>query len=257
MRGFAPAMRVMSRSEPPAFASGSWPSTRVAPAWLTIDVREHVRQVARQRDEPVVRGRVDRDRERAELGDEAVDERGAARRRSAAVGVRNHVAPSKSPAEACSAPRDLRAARSGGRRRSAASRAAAATTLAFVEPTSVTVVSSPVAASTAATCAGSAAIGAATTASSAPASASSSDARRLDRAARDRGRERVGSGSQPTTARPAPLRGQADRGADQPGADDREPLDGQGSPVAASARRGGTRGRATGAPFRRGSQSVS
>ena len=35
-RGLAPAIRVMSRSEPPAFASGSWPSTRVAPAWLTI-----------------------------------------------------------------------------------------------------------------------------------------------------------------------------------------------------------------------------
>ena len=34
MRGFAPAMRVMSRSEPPAAWSGSWPSTRVAPAWL-------------------------------------------------------------------------------------------------------------------------------------------------------------------------------------------------------------------------------
>jgi len=37
-------------------------------------VRERVRQVARQRDEPVVRVRVDRDRDRAELGDEAVDE---------------------------------------------------------------------------------------------------------------------------------------------------------------------------------------
>ena len=36
MRGFAPAMRVMSRSEPPAFASGSWPSTRVAPIWFAI-----------------------------------------------------------------------------------------------------------------------------------------------------------------------------------------------------------------------------
>ena len=35
IRGFAPATRVMSRSEPPAAASGSWPSTRVAPAWLT------------------------------------------------------------------------------------------------------------------------------------------------------------------------------------------------------------------------------
>ena len=31
----AGATRVMSRSDPPAAASGSWPSTRVAPAWLT------------------------------------------------------------------------------------------------------------------------------------------------------------------------------------------------------------------------------
>ena len=36
MRGFAPATRVMSRSEPPAAASGSCPSTRTAPAWFRI-----------------------------------------------------------------------------------------------------------------------------------------------------------------------------------------------------------------------------
>ena len=35
MRGFAPATRVMSRSEPPAAASGSCPSIFPAPAWLT------------------------------------------------------------------------------------------------------------------------------------------------------------------------------------------------------------------------------
>ena len=34
MRGFAPATRVMSRREPPAAPSGSWPSTRTEPAWL-------------------------------------------------------------------------------------------------------------------------------------------------------------------------------------------------------------------------------
>jgi hypothetical protein len=32
MRGFAPATRVMSRSDPPAVASGSWPFTRTEPA---------------------------------------------------------------------------------------------------------------------------------------------------------------------------------------------------------------------------------
>src|SRR5581483_3368746 len=35
IRGLAPATRVMSRREPPAAASGSCPSTRLAPAWLT------------------------------------------------------------------------------------------------------------------------------------------------------------------------------------------------------------------------------
>ena len=38
------------------------------------DVREHVRHVARQRDEPVVRLGVDRDGRRADVGDEAVHE---------------------------------------------------------------------------------------------------------------------------------------------------------------------------------------
>ena len=34
IRGFAPATRVMSRSDPPAPASGSWPSTRTEPRWF-------------------------------------------------------------------------------------------------------------------------------------------------------------------------------------------------------------------------------
>ena len=42
MRGFAPAMRVMSRSEPPAAASGSWPSTR-ARAGLVRRARSRAR----------------------------------------------------------------------------------------------------------------------------------------------------------------------------------------------------------------------
>ena len=50
------------------------PLDATRPGAVHDHVREHVRQVARQGDEPVVRRRVDRDRERAELGDEAVDE---------------------------------------------------------------------------------------------------------------------------------------------------------------------------------------
>ncbi len=78
--------------------------------------------------------------------------------------MRNQVAPSKRPGEACSAPRDSSPA-IGWPPTNRGDPWAAATTLAFVEPTSVTVVSSPEAARTAATSSGRAAIGAATTAS--------------------------------------------------------------------------------------------
>ena len=232
IRGFAPAIRVMSRSEPPAFASGSWPSTRRRAGLVDDDVREHVREVARQRDELVVRGRVDRDAgtrraSAAKPWTSAVPRR----RRSAAVGVRNHVAPSKSPADGVLGAVRLLARRSGGRRRSAREPPAAATTLAFVEPTSVTVVSSPVAAEhRGAPAAGSAAIGAATTTRSAPATASPSEpAPPRPRRARPRRRARPGPGPSRRTATPRRARGQADGGADQPGADDGEPLDRQAS----------------------------
>ncbi len=62
----------MSRSEPPAASSGSWPSTLPPPGLVQEHVRERVRQVARDRDEPVVRLRVDRDGHRSERGDEPV-----------------------------------------------------------------------------------------------------------------------------------------------------------------------------------------
>ena len=47
------------------------------------DVGEHVRDVARQRDEPVVRLGVDRDGRRADVGDEAVHRAVAVAGRSA------------------------------------------------------------------------------------------------------------------------------------------------------------------------------
>ena len=46
----------------PAAWSGSWPSIRVGAGLVEEHVRERVRQVARDRDEPVVRAGVDRDR---------------------------------------------------------------------------------------------------------------------------------------------------------------------------------------------------
>ena len=74
MRGLAPATRVMSRSEPPALASGSWPSTRVEPAWLTSMFESACGRWLRERDQAVVGGGVDGDRVGAERGDEAVQD---------------------------------------------------------------------------------------------------------------------------------------------------------------------------------------
>ena len=179
IRGFAPATRVMSRSEPPAPRERLVALDPRRAGLVDEHVREHVRQVARQRDEPVVRGRVDRDRG-AELGDEAVDEPVA--RRVGLRGRRQEPGRARRRARpfACSGPRASEP-QIGWPPTKRGEPAAAATTLAFVEPTSVTVVPSPDAASTAATCAGSTAIGAATTARSAP--ASSSAAASVDRAA--------------------------------------------------------------------------
>ncbi len=68
-------------------------------------VCEHVRKVARQRDEPIVRARVDGDRRRAEARLRSRARAGSARDRSRAAVTRNQVAPSNRFALACSAPR--------------------------------------------------------------------------------------------------------------------------------------------------------
>ena len=64
----------MSRREPAAVASGSWPSTFVAPAWFTITFASTCGRWLVERDELVVRRGLDRVREGAELGDEPVHE---------------------------------------------------------------------------------------------------------------------------------------------------------------------------------------
>ena len=248
IRGFAPAIRVMSRREPPALARGSCPSTRLAPARLTITFAS-----------TCGRWLVSATRRSCATGSIATGKAPSSatkpwtsRCRSAsvcAVGVRNQVAPSNRPAEALSGPRASDPV-IGCPPTNRADPRAAATTLAFVEPTSVTVVSSPVAARTAATCAGSSAIGAATTASSASASAAPSEfaastASRCAAIARA-----CGSGSQPTTRAPLAF-------AARPSEAPISPVPTMVSLVtttstslrdlAASARRGGRRGRATGA----------
>ena len=70
-------------------------------------VGERVRQVADEREQPVVRVRVDRDRDGAERADERVQRRGSASLSVAACGARNHVAPSKRSARAPSGPAHL------------------------------------------------------------------------------------------------------------------------------------------------------
>ena len=222
MRGFAPATRVMSRSEPPAAASGSWPSIARRAGLVDEQVRERVRQVARQRDEPVVRlpGRSRPARRRARRRSRARAGSGAGR--SSVSGVRNQVAPSKSSALACSG-----AARLGAADRVAADEArraaAAAQTPPFVEPTSVTVRLSPLASSTARTWRGRAGRPARRRRRGRrrrPHPRASPPARR-PRRARAAAASAAGSGSQPTTRADAGAawRASADRGPDQARAD--------------------------------------
>ena len=96
MRGFAPATRVMSRSEPPACASGSWPSTRVAPAWLTTTFASTCGTwLVSATSRSCASGSIATGR-RAERRRRSRARAGSGPGRSAATGVRNHVAPSKS-----------------------------------------------------------------------------------------------------------------------------------------------------------------
>ena len=136
IRGFAPAMRVMSRSEPPAAWSGSWPSIRVAPAWLRRTFASACGKwlvtATRRSWAPasIATGRAP----------SAVTNPCTVRSSSGpvpAVGVRNQVAPSNSSAFARSGPR-VSAPQIGWPPMKRPSPSAAAQTALFVEPTSVT-----------------------------------------------------------------------------------------------------------------------
>ena len=221
MRGFAPATRVMSRSDPPAAASGSWPSIRPDAGLVDEQVGERMRQVAGQRDEPVVRARVDRHRQGAERGDEAVDE-------PVALGidtgerVRNQVAPVEQIGGRVGSARAPHGRRPDGRRRTGRG---SRSDQSFVEPTSVTVQPSGARASTSSTSCG-------------RVGDRRGDERELRvgehflRATQRAGRPprarrqlpaRPRRGPQPeTTAAPARLAAKPDGGPHQAGADDRE-----------------------------------
>ena len=152
IRGLAPAMRVMSRSEPPAAWSGSWPSTRVAPAWLRSTLASAcgmwlVTATSRScAPASIATGRAPSD----------VTNPCTVRSSSGpvpAVGVRNHVAPSKSSAFARSGPR-VSAPQIGWPPMKRSSPPAAAQTALLVEPTSVTTQPSGASASTSRTTCG-------------------------------------------------------------------------------------------------------
>ena len=201
IRGFAPAMRVMSRSEPPAAWSGSWPSTLAAPAWLRRTFASACGRwlvtATRRSCAPasIAIGRAPRD----------VTNPCTARRSSGpvpAVGVRNHVAPANSSAFARSGPR-VSAPQIGCPPMKRASPRAAAQTALLVEPTSVTTQSAEARSSTSRTTCGSSATGAATRTRSAPATASASVAAGSTASRSCATRRTSGSGSQPRTVAPA------------------------------------------------------
>ena len=137
IRGLAPAMRVMSRSDPPAAGQRLVPLDPGSAGLVEQHVRERVRQVARHRDEPVVGGGIDRDGARAERGDEPVH--GAVAlglgRRRAGSGTTSR--PSNSSAVARSGPR-VSAPQIGWPPTKRASAPRRRRPPPFVEPTSVT-----------------------------------------------------------------------------------------------------------------------
>ena len=199
-------------------------------------------------------------RERAELGDEPVDQAVAG---GVGVGGRGQE-PGRALEQAGRGV--LGALRLGAGDRVPAdearrSPAAAATTLALVEPTSVTVARSPVRASTAATWAGSADDrGGDDRRARPPPAPTRASAAAVDRAAARGQRERARIGIPAATAAPRAARGQADRGADQPGADDRDPGRAHAAGSGCRARISSARRKARSSawrPLSRGSQSVS
>ena len=144
IRGFAPATRVMSRSEPPAAASGSWPSIRPAPAWLTSRFASACgRWLVSATSRSCARGSIATG-DGAERGDEAVHEPVALR--VGAGGRRQE--PGRAVEEVGGRVRRARAPR--GRRPGwpPTKRSGKRTDQSFVEPTSVTVQRSGARAST-------------------------------------------------------------------------------------------------------------
>ena len=188
------------------------------------EVGERVRQMARQRDEPVVRARA-----RSRPASRRAPRRGHGRAGSwpdpclpAASGTTSR---RRTGRRSRARGRSPRTRRRDGRRRSAATPPAAAQTDRFVEPTSVTVLCGRASATTAATTSASTATGTATTTRSAPATASATDAHaHVDRPALDRARQSSLVGVEAGHGhRAGPLGGERDRRAHQPRADDREP----------------------------------
>ena len=104
MRGLAPATRVMSRNDPPTAASGSWPSTLPAPAWLTSTFASACgRWLVSATSRSWASGSIATGRAPSE--DTKVCSRRCADGSVSATGVRNQVAPSNSSGRALATPR--------------------------------------------------------------------------------------------------------------------------------------------------------
>ncbi len=174
IRGLAPATRVMSRREPPAAASGSCPSTRPEPAWLTSRFASACgRWLVRATSRSCACGSIATGTAPS-AGDESVDEPVAlgVGLGESASGTRSRPRRDRRSRARRPAPREPQ---TGWPPTNRAEPRAAAQTALFVEPTSVTVQRSPLDSSAARTWAASCATGAATTARSASARAAASD----------------------------------------------------------------------------------
>ena len=193
----------MSRNDPPTAPSGSWPSTRPAPAWFARTFATACgRWLVMATRRSWAPGSIATGRAPSPATNPCTVRWWAGS--VAAVGVRNHVAPWKRSARAFATPR-ASDPHTGWPPTKRGLDAAADTSRDFVEPTSVTAHPSPVAATVCSTSAGRWTTGPHTTATSASATAPSSVSSTRAAAPRSRPtRRRRDPGRTPTTSSPRP-----------------------------------------------------
>ena len=223
--GFAPATRVVSRKLGPTSGRRSDSSASGRCRLLDEHVGDHVRQVADGRHQAIVALGVDRLRPGAEVGDRALEPVVQHATRSARSASGTSARPRRGPRARSRRPA-VSAPASGWppMKRSAARPRARPPARALVEPTSVTTASGPLAPERLGDQLRKRATGAAQKITSAPSHRLGHRCRAVDRPApRARARARASPDrdrSPPTSALEPPPRGQPDRAADQPDAED-------------------------------------